>query len=93
MTLPYLSTDQLSAMSLLNASTEQRWTAVRRLVDAESVGPVPDAWSTGPLQAWCWLVLVVNGLAPGDVPHPLTHWGVDLGFASEAVRRFVWFLG
>jgi hypothetical protein len=92
LTLPYLDLAELDIAGLTLATDDQRWRAVRGLLDAENV-TVPDAWSTGPLQAWCYLVLAVNNIErDDDQPRPLTHYGIDLGFSSEAVHRFVWFL-
>ena len=52
---------------------------------------VPEAWSDGPLTQWAWLVLVVNDLERDpETHHALTHWGIDFGFSSETVRRWIW---
>jgi hypothetical protein len=94
--LPMLDLDGLDFGALTMATEDQRWRMVERVMADNGVDPatLPAAWhERGPLSAWCWLVLVVNGLdLDDDDPRPLVHWGIDLGFSSTAVRRWVWCL-
>jgi hypothetical protein len=94
-TLPVLDLSSLDFGAVTMLSSDQRWRLVDRLLADHGYGrdDVPLAWSDHPLQAWCWLVLVVNGLEhDDDDPRPLVHYGLDLGFSSSMVRTFVWAL-
>jgi hypothetical protein len=94
--LPVLDLSALDFGAITMLSEGQRWRLVDRLLSDHGYDrdDVPAAWEhRGPLSAWCWLVLAVNGFEPEpDDPRPLVHWGIDLGFSSELVRRFTWAL-
>ncbi len=86
-----LTAHDISATLLL--TDDQKWTLVGRLLAQHDHDrdDIPAAWAETPLAAWCWLVLVVNHLDfDPDQHHPLTHWGLDLGFSSTALRRWIW---
>jgi len=93
LTFPYLDLTAHDVTATLLLTDDQKWTLVDRLFTQHdhARGDIPAAWADTPLSAWCWLVLVVNHLDfnPGQ-PHPLTHWGIDLGFSSTALRRWIW---
>lgn len=95
-TLPYIDVGDIgwSMMRLEDQTyTEKRNALVDKVYEHNDVDPelCPEAWAGAPLTRWCWLVLHVNDLEyDPEVQHPLTHWGIDIGFAGEGVRQFVW---
>jgi hypothetical protein len=100
-TLPYFPLDEAYLARTFSATEEQRFQVLARLFEAEgrTLAEVPAAHMRGPLAAWCWLVLTTNGIEPeyqrqgSDVtPFPLSHYGIDFGFATIELRRWVWFL-
>jgi hypothetical protein len=94
-TLPYLDLSDVDFGALTLAPEAKRWELLGRLFATcnRHLDDVPLAWSTGPLQAWCWLVLVENGLDhDDDDPKPLVAYGLDLTFAAQAVHTWTWFL-
>lgn len=83
----------------LMATAEQRMAALGRLFvqEGHGISEVPQAHiKRGPLSAWCWLVLTVNGIEPEFMstgePYSLVHYGIDLGFSSTAVREWTFWL-
>lgn len=94
--IPYLSVGDLG-WQLMRLGVQQYDAKRNELVDRVfancDVDPesVPEAWNGAPLTRWCWLVLTVNDLEPDPlVQKPLIHWGIDLGFAGEDLRNFIW---
>jgi hypothetical protein len=91
--VPYLdlSHHDMGALTLLDEDT--KWNLVTRLLaeHGHQRDDVPEVWATHPLAAWCWLVLAINGIDHDPDDHrPLIHYGIDLGFSSEDVRRWIW---
>ncbi len=92
-TFPYLDLTDHDLAATLLLTDDQKWTLVDRLLAQHDHdrSDVPAAWGDAPLAAWCWLVLVVNDIEHDPHQHqPLTHWGIDLGFAGTALRRWIW---
>ena len=51
---------------------------------------VPAAWDEFPCSRWCWHMLVLNGLDPDPAEQkPLTAFGIDLTFAPQSLRDFL----
>lgn len=93
LTFPYLDLTGHDPAAVMLLTGDQKWTLVNRLLiqHGHDRSDVPTAWADSPLSAWCWLVLVTNHIDHDpDHPHPLTHWDIDLGFASTALRRWIW---
>lgn len=96
-TLPYLKLPENLGWQLMRLEPDEYDRRRHQLVDrvyADNGVPVvacPPAWRDGPLRRWCWLLLHVNGLDyDPDDPKPLTHWGIDFGFAPTSVREWIW---
>jgi hypothetical protein len=92
-TFPYLDLTRHPAGPTLLLTNDQRWSLVDRILSEHDHrrDDIPATWADSPLTAWCWLVLVTNNLDHDpNQHHPLTHWGIDLGFASTALRRWIW---
>lgn len=101
--LPFLlySSDEFTA-ELVHQSTldtegqlARRWEIVTHVFETadRSLDAVPEPWKSDPLRAWCWLVLVLNGI-DFDPEHPrsLAEYGLDLSFAPLPVQHFAFVL-
>lgn len=89
-TIPYLATGE-SGIMLTDRDSQLRLLAKVFENEGHSLDEVPALWAETPLRAWCWLILTVNGLElDPEVHRPIVHWGIDLGFSSTEVRRFIW---
>lgn len=94
--IPYLAVGDIGwqLMRLNRREYDQRRNElVDRVFENSHVHPdtVPEAWRGAPLTRWCWLVLTINNLEPDPlVQRPLIHWGIDLGFAGEDLRQWIW---
>lgn len=85
--LPIVALDETHFL----ASQEARWRLVRKAGGDLPEPPEGSPWLDSPLTLWCWFVLKANDLdVDPDVHEPLCNWGIDLTFASDKVRRFVW---
>jgi hypothetical protein len=79
--------------AVLTVDLEGRWKLVERLIESEghTRNEIPEVWAESPLQAWCWLILTVNEIKfDPDIPKPLCVYGIDLGFVSDTVNKWIW---
>jgi hypothetical protein len=93
--LPVLDLTEMDFGAVTMLTSDQRWRMVERLLSDAGYtrDNLPTAWAESPLVAWCWLVLVTNGIDfADDDQRPLVHYGIDLGFSSTVVRTFTWAL-
>ncbi len=92
-TLPYLDLSDYDVVALTTMSDARRWQLLSRLFaeHGHQLEDVPAPWSTDPLRAWSRLVLPVNGIeVDADHHELLTRYGIDVGFSSSDVRRWIW---
>jgi len=91
---PHVKVKRSAAFDMMRLSDNDYRIAQQRLVAAAMPdvdwATTPDAWNEYPIQRWCWHMLQLNGLDPDPDDHkPLTHWGIDLGFAPQSLRDFL----
>lgn len=92
--LPYFELSEQEYSALFMADEDQRYRLLDKLMKNKPEGPqmedIPPVWRTGPLGAWCWYVLEINGLEPDpNEKTSLVHYGIDLGFCSQELRRWI----